>query len=322
MIDESSIDSIEATRTLVMAAKNALYEALRQRQSGPEICLAEMTNKRTGKSGLRIDNGAEDEIRSVLELKLGNKIVIIGEESLVSTDTIMTNLVPHGSIAALIDPIDGTDLLELGIENWCCAGILFDPHVPAILGSVIAQANGDIFFASTSDPDAKVWATKAGDSNETIISRKMRGPGTCKEFNESVISFYGQKINAFRSLSKFPKLEEKFTQMEKAPPPNFRLHTLSGNPMMVRLADRAKMKDGKNTCKGIDLLFSLRDQFLHDVVPGMFIAMKAGAHAYLLDGTPITYTMLAEKLLQPGTRMKYVLSSTPELAKEFLSYIN
>jgi fructose-1,6-bisphosphatase/inositol monophosphatase family enzyme len=48
----------------------------------------------------------------------------------------------------LADMVDGTDLLEMNIPMWCSAIVIFDPTPSKILGTVVGQASGEIYFAT------------------------------------------------------------------------------------------------------------------------------------------------------------------------------
>jgi hypothetical protein len=80
----------------------------------------------------------------------------------------------------------------------------------------------------------------------------------------------------------------------------FRFYNLAGNPMMVRLADGI-----------IDVVFDLKGQRPHDVVPGAFIAMMAGALLWDIDlQQSVSDSSSMNKLLHPGSSsIKYVLAA-------------
>jgi hypothetical protein len=99
---------------------------------------------------------------------------------------------------------------------------------------------------------------------------------------------------------------------------SFRIHTLSGNPFMVKLVDRERSFDRQIIGRGIDAVFEINGQDMHDLAPGLFIAKKAGAFACDLGGNEITYEGLAEAFLTPTEKMKYVLASTKDLAYELV----
>jgi fructose-1,6-bisphosphatase/inositol monophosphatase family enzyme len=72
----------------------------------------------------------------------------------------------------------------------------------------------------------------------------------------------------------------------------------------------AKIPDG-----AVDLVFEVSGQEVHDIIPGAFIAVKAGARLVGLDGQPID---LAKSLLSPRKKLTYILASSQALIDEML----
>jgi fructose-1,6-bisphosphatase/inositol monophosphatase family enzyme len=95
-------------------------------------------------------------------------------------------------------------------------------------------------------------------------------------------------------------------------PVDFRLYNLAGNPMMVRLAE------GR-----VHAVVDINGQDLYDVVPGAYIAQKAGAHWGDLEGNEITEEYLREKYLSRSAHdpMKYILATSEALYKELLAHL-
>lgn len=85
--------------------------------------------------------------------------------------------------------------------------------------------------------------------------------------------------------------------------------------MMMRLVDGHKR---------IDCVFELRGQYAHDAVPGLYIAVKAGALLFDPNGVRITDADLANKLMKPASnkpedKLCYLLCATQELGQHLLS---
>jgi fructose-1,6-bisphosphatase/inositol monophosphatase family enzyme len=88
----------------------------------------------------------------------------------------------------------------------------------------------------------------------------------------------------------------------------FRFYNLAGNPMMMRLVDGS-----------VDIVFDIKGQAPHDVVPGAFIAVKAGAVLAQPTGSPLTLADLSTSLLQPGSpaaQLTYVLGANQNMVAE------
>ena len=77
------------------------------------------------KPALRIDVNAEDELAARLHDYHSGKFAYIeyfGEESL---DDPHLDLTGRSGTFALADAVDGTDLVERGLSNWCTAVVFF-----------------------------------------------------------------------------------------------------------------------------------------------------------------------------------------------------
>lgn len=85
---------------------------------------------------------------------------------------------------------------------------------------------------------------------------------------------------------------------------DFRFYNLAGNPMMARLAEGT-----------VDVVLELDGQLPHDVVPGAYIAMKAGAVFGNIDGDKtFSEQELADFLLKPADQsIRYILAANKDL---------
>jgi len=274
----------------------------------------------TKKSALDIDRYAESLCINEFAAKSQETLFVLGEESL-SRFSDTDDIREHNEYArrcVLVDMIDGTDLLEMNIPLWCSAVVIFDPNIPKILGAIVGQASGEVYFASCDDDCAYVSRTPNDDVNVYPQKSKLKGPSNITELNKATISFYGQKAKNLLSVGQVFKFREKLEQIKSQKDADFRVLTIAGNPFMVKLVDREKTKKGAIVSRGIDAVFDINGQHLHDVVPGLFIALKSGAVALDLEGNKISYESLAELLITPGKKMKYILSATEQLGRELL----
>jgi fructose-1,6-bisphosphatase/inositol monophosphatase family enzyme len=82
----------------------------------------------TGKTLLTVDlvaeRDAERELRDNLHLE-PDHLVFLGEEQL---SIRQEDLTKEEKLVVLVDMVDGTDLLERGLSNWCSAMVFFDPQ--------------------------------------------------------------------------------------------------------------------------------------------------------------------------------------------------
>jgi fructose-1,6-bisphosphatase/inositol monophosphatase family enzyme len=101
-----------------------------------------------------------------------------------------------------------------------------------------------------------------------------------------------------------------------------RLYNFAGNPMIVKLANRARGADNSVLTGDVDAVFELAGQRVHDMAPGAYIAMKAGAYLCDLDGKEVTIQALAARMEDPNQRVSYVVAATKELAGELCGMLS
>jgi len=256
------------------------------------------------KSALRVDAYAEDTFEEHLKRYRGKRlkgIKIFGEESIRDPDL---DLSQERGTVALVDALDGSDLLERGLSNWCTAVVFFNPTADQgsrILAAFVGLPSNETYYATISDPRALVFRNGA--------THEVSKPSKRRSLRRASVCYYGQKAKNHLSVAKTPLLREMM-QLEKKRAIDFRIYNLGGNPMMVKLADFIH-----RDAHSIDAVFDTEGQLAHDVVPGAYIAMKGGAALKNLNGTNISYEQLEDALLQPAkNRLKYVLAATEELA--------
>ena len=303
----------------------------------PEVMLGKVKIGR--KQALRIDANAEDYFRRQLhKTERGRfaQIIVHGEERL--NDDRDLNLTGQPGIYALVDMVDGTDLLERGLYNWCSAIVFFCPCAPegerilaAFVGIPSGESGSEIYYATATEDGAYVKPPGRGQSIP------VSGPSSVTKLQDASVCFYGQKAASLQSILEHRLLnhvvqldkEQKRKQQEKKalgkePGPDeediaFRIYTLAGIPMMVKLADH-RTKAARN----IDVVFDVRGQQPHDVVAGAFIAKKGGAVLKDLNGKIIEYADLEKRLLKPkdkNSALTYVLASTEELCNETVELV-
>lgn len=254
--------------------------------------------------------------------------IIVGEEL---SEVPLENLDFTGEdrLVVLIDMVDGTDLFERRLSNWCSAMIFYHPAETnpedKIIAAFVGLPNDAIYFARRDSPEAHKILMSSSKSIKNVS-----GPSATISITNASIAFYGQKIKNLLSMILNKQSAEKASGFQKFEVHPFianlvqlserelgdelRIYNLGGNPMMMRLIDGAKRIDG---------LFNLSGSLAHDVVPGLFIARKAGAAARDLNGKLISNAFLAEKLMKPANqsnRISFVLASTNELSDELLSF--
>jgi hypothetical protein len=277
------------------------------------------------KDMLVVDKVAENECARFLTKAYGeSNIGVLGEETLwrLKALNLRTSRVDgYGSRAIvigrpetrptfLLDMIDGSDLIERGLGNWCSALIFMKPGIhPQILFSLVQNEDGTIYGAD----EMGAFVIPAGNPRGGLLP--VRGPDTVllskpandkpkrEEIAQIAICYYGQKVGHFATIPPELFAWANASECKK----RLRFYNLAGNPMMARLANG----------ESVHAVFEHIGQLPHDAAPGAYIALKAGAHLLNLSGVKIGADDLATSLMTPsGAQMQYVLASTLELADE------
>lgn len=298
----------------IVAIERVLRAVSEQMSAQPDVSLRTVTIESSNKKALVVDLQAEDTFATTVRTfknKRFAEVEIFGEERLGREKIALHD---HPGTCVLVDAIDGTDLFERGLGNWCSAAIFFTPSNPVgrrIRTAVVGLPDRSIYFAS--DEEEGVFVKRP--RGETTL---VNGPSKNTNLRSASICFYGQKQKNFMAVASLPLwglLVEPSVDGQNQPPDKARIYDLAGIPMMMKLIDPI--------CAGaasIDAIFDLPGQKPHDVVPGAFLAKKAGATLLNLDGTELTYEHLEEVMLEPNNRrLKYILTSTNELAQQFIS---
>lgn len=255
-----------------------------------------------------VDLFAERMFMDIVHTHFGSdRILVLGEESL-REDVDLTN---EDRTCVLIDMIDGTDLLQRGFSNWCSAVAVFSPRERRIEGAYVALPNQHLYFATASVPGA--WKIPLSDSalrGARARPEALPGPSPDVDLAHATVCTYAQKSRNLQELARVvdrPQVRS-WLAAAGAAGAGARFYNLAGNPMMVRLPERA-----------VDLVFDLRGQAPHDMVPGAFIAGKGGAILTALDGSRMGEEDLARRLCRPAhasSRLTYLLAANRGLAKE------
>ncbi len=163
--------------------------------------------------------------------------------------------------------------------------------------------------------DAIYFAT-----NESSYPRKYRyhggpamlrvsGPSAVKTIEDSSLAFYGQKPSNLSSVvdsGLFAYLAHlHHVHSETRRELKTRVYNIAGNPIAMKLIDGPSR---------VDAVFDLHGQAPHDIVPGAFIAQKAGASFCDLNGRPIDLNQILLRPADRKARLRYILASTQQLS--------
>jgi fructose-1,6-bisphosphatase/inositol monophosphatase family enzyme len=255
-----------------------------------------------------IDRVAQQNLKLRLDVIFERKILFIAEEPEPGEAAVPEDLVDSDVNVAILDPIDGTDLWLRGFGNWCISTVIFDPGKARIRAAFVGYSSGDIYWAT---PQSVCRRDLDGYHYPLVVSRTAG-----LALRDATICFYGQKPVNFLAIQQNLNLRQFLLSMKKekeraeengGDAPKFRIYNLAGNPMMVRMTE----SDGVHAA--VDVVFEQRGQKAYDVVPGAYIAKRAGASLVNLLNKPIN---LDEALRYHKKLITYVLAATPQLGDE------
>ena len=241
-----------------------------------------------------------------LHQRLGSgRVMVIGEESLRNQDL---DLSAETRMVVLVDMIDGTDLLQRGLSNWCSAMVFYDCQCTEIVAAFVGLPDEGIYFATKDDLWPFVY--RYGSSAPVPVA----GPSCIRTLADSAIGYYGQKVGAFCSVARHRELIGFLETLElecatQGKSLKTRIYNFAGNPMAIRMIDG--ISDSR-----IDAILELNGQAPHDIVSGAFIAQKAGAIFCNLEGGSVDLNHLLQRPADPKSRIRYILAATEDLSRE------
>ena len=296
----------------VSAIRSALTQVKSNLKHDLITALETVYSEQRKKYALRVDLDSEDQFKQGLRRQFPD-IKVHGEETLKESDR-FENV---DETICIVDPIDGTDLLERNLSNWCIAAVVIRPkNAPGhrILTAAVGFPSGRIYYAREDLNRVEYKIPKADGVG--FITARTTGPSGTTKLSCASICFYGQKVDRFDSVSQLPLIKhliKQQAQKNKRNHKNLRIYTLAGIPMMVKLIDH-EVKSAAN----IDVVFDSLGQKPYDAVPGIYLALKGGAKAIdLTTGKDITVSDLEDAILHPaGGTMKYVVGATRNLCNE------
>lgn len=295
----------------IRAVRKVVTLLLEQYVERPKTSLIPLADLQSGKPMIVADKDAERTFERFLDTYDNGHfkdIDFYGEETLGDQSI---DLTAKEGTSVLVDALDGSDLYERNLGNWCTAATFFTPSNPAekrIRAAIAGLPDGSIYFATdTSDVVAVVRKPKSP-------VEKVRGMSLVQEIEKASLCFYGQKVGNFLATAKSPMWTrllardiDQRKQERKAI--GLRIYNLAGIPMIIKMIDKVAENGA-----GIDAVVDFKGQKAHDIVPGAFIALKAGAHVTDPSGAPITIRTLEELLFRPNTEtLQYIIAVSKNL---------
>ena len=301
----------------VFAIRQTLRRIIREFEDDPNTAVRQTIDAETKKRAIDVDLIADREFATLFRHYDDGRyasVVVTGEERPGDSDSLDG---PFGTYV-LLDALDGSDLAERGLANWCSAVVFFEVarSTAKIRAAVVGMPPNHVYFATDDDPRVRVYRNLSdleGQilANLALEAEEVTGLPPERALSDASLYFYGQKVARLVEVARRPLLAEgRNIEFE-----NLRIYNLGGIPMLVRMCDHQVKR-----ARGVDAVFELSGQRPYDVVPGLFFALKLGATVLDLarpEPSPIDISDLEEALLHPqGVQLRYLAAAHERLANE------
>ncbi|MGD0539803.1 MAG: inositol monophosphatase family protein [Verrucomicrobiota bacterium] len=257
-----------------------------------------------------VDRDAEDLIVETLQHKLlklpGIKAYMVFSEEL-GIRTFPEGASEHeADLVVFIDPIDGTEFIEALQGGWSLIAV-YDRRAD----EVIAAVAGDIFL------DRIYWASKSGypEGLDFITHSWFRldgGPTPKTNLQGARINVLTTKVERYRALADQTALMNALREADG------RVNLAWGSNTLIQVA-----------AGYADVAIEFAKGFAtYDILPGLFIGLKAGLTIVDLSGNPITSKLDLEDIIatfrsdpQHPKRMPFIAAKEPALAEQVLKLL-
>ncbi len=301
----------------VFAIRQTLRRIIREFEDDPNTAVRQTIDAETKKKAIDVDLIADREFATQFRHYDGGRyasVVVTGEErpgeAVPVSGTVGTYVV--------VDALDGSDLAERSLANWCSAAVFFDVASSSakIRAAVVGLPPNHVYFATDDDPRVRVYRDLPdleGQvlANLTLEADEVTGLPPERALSDASLYFYGQKVERLLGVAQRPLLPAVCNEEFE----NLRIYNLGGIPMLVRMCDHQVKR-----ARGVDAVFELDGQKPYDVVPGLFFALKLGATVLDLSRphpTPIGVEDLEKALLgSGGVQLQYLAAAHERLADE------
>ena len=301
----------------VFAIRQTLRRIIREFEDDPNTAVRQTIDAETKKRAIDVDLIADREFATQFRHYDGGRyarVVVTGEER--PGDTASGDG-PFGTYV-LLDALDGSDLAERGLANWCSAVVFFEVarSTAKIRAAVVGMPPNHVYFATDDDPRVRVYRNLPDLEGQILANldlepEEVTGLPPERALCDASLYFYGQKAARLLEVARRPLLANLGNEEFE----NLRIYNLGGIPMLVRMCDHQVKR-----ARGVDAVFELSGQRPYDVVPGLFFALKLGATVLDLASPqprPLEIADLEYALSRPrGAVLQYLAAAHERLANE------
>ena len=301
----------------VFAIRQTLRRIIREFEDDPNTAVRQTIDAETKKKAIDVDLIADREFATQFRHYDGGRyasVVVTGEERPGDAGPVFGTFGTY----VVVDALDGSDLAERSLANWCSAAVFFDGagSTAKIRAAVVGLPPNHVYFATDDDPRVRVYRDLPdleGQvlANLTLEAEEVTGLPPERGLSDASLYFYGQKVDRLLGVAQRPLLPAVCNEEFE----NLRIYNLGGIPMLVRMCDHQVKR-----ARGVDAVFELDGQKPYDVVPGLFFALKLGATVLDMSRphpTPLGIEDLEEALSRQGeVQLQYLAAAHERLANE------
>jgi hypothetical protein len=269
-----SFTSASLAEAGVFAIRQTLRRIIREFEDDPNTAVRQTIDAETKKKAIDVDLIADREFATQFRHYDGGRyasVIVTGEERPGETDPLVGTFETY----VLVDALDGSDLAERNLANWCSGAVFFDVagSTAKIRATVVGMPPNHVYFATDEDPRVRVYRNLPdleGQilANLAIQPDEVTGLPSERALSDASLYFYGQQVARLLGVAQRPLLSAVCSEEFE----NLRIYNLGGMPMLVRMCDHQVKR-----ARGVDAVFELNGQKPYDVIPGLFFALKVGA---------------------------------------------
>jgi hypothetical protein len=175
----------------VFAIRQTLRRIIREFEDDPNTAVRRTIDAETKKKAIDVDLIAAREFATQFRHYDGGRyasVIATGEER--PGDTVSAN----GTFCTyvLVDALDGSDLAERGLANWCSAAAFFDVtgFSAKIRAAVVGMPPNQVYFATDDDPRVRVYR----DLPDLDLSRPQPTPISIPDLEEALLHPKGVQL--------------------------------------------------------------------------------------------------------------------------------
>ena len=153
-----SFTSASLAEAGVFAIRQTLRRIIREFEDDPNTAVRQTIDAETKKKAIDVDLIADREFATQFRHYDGRRyasVIVTGEERPGETAPLTGTFETY----VLVDALDGSDLAERNLANWCSGAVFFDVagSTAKIRAAVVGMPPDHVYFATDEDPRVRVY---------------------------------------------------------------------------------------------------------------------------------------------------------------------